>query len=43
MKIVIIIKEKAHMEHIISFLPGRLPNEGRFCCEMTGITYPDRN
>lgn len=31
------------MEHIISFLPGRLPNEGRFCCEMTGITYPDRN
>lgn len=31
------------MEHIVSFPPGRIPDEDRFCCEMTGITYPDRN
>ena len=31
------------MEHIVSFLPGQLPDERRFSVELTGITFPDKN
>lgn len=30
------------MEHIVGLLSGRLPDEERFCVEMTGVTYPDK-
>ncbi|MCI1220248.1 MAG: AraC family transcriptional regulator [Bifidobacterium sp.] len=30
------------MEHIVSFVPGQLPDERRLAIQMTGITFPDR-